>query len=67
MMFNAGDLLFPRRSDTTIYTCALRLRERASDFFVTYVAAHPRNPNYSYVLYRGSLVAVYDSDPVVIR
>lgn len=66
-MFSSGDLLFSRRLDTAIFTMRLALRSRHSSLLVTYVSRHPRNPNYSYVLYRGSLVAVYGSDFVVIR
>lgn len=66
-MFRAGDLLSAQRLDTVIYTLRLGLRSRRSNFMVTYVSRHPWNPNYSYVLYCGELVAIYDSDFVVIR
>lgn len=68
-MFRAGDLLSAQRLDTVIYTLRLGLRSRNSNFtvLVTYVSRHPWNPNYSYVLYCGELVAIYDSDFMVIR
>ena len=66
-MFKAGDLLSAQRLDTAIYTLRLGLRSRRSNFMVTYVTRHPWNPNYSYVLYCGELVAIYDSDFAVIK
>ena len=68
-MFRAGDLLYAHRLDAAIYTLRLGLRATRSNFLVlvTYVTRHPWNPNYSYVLYCGELVAIYDSDFVVIK
>lgn len=66
-MFKAGDLLSAQRLDTAIYTLRLALRSRHSSLLVTYLARHPWNSNYCYVLFSGELVAIYDSDFVVIR
>lgn len=66
-MFRPGDLLCSHRLDATIYSLRLGLRSRNSNFLVTYVSRHPWNPNYSYALCCGQLVAIYDSDFVVIR